>query len=381
MKLNKLNKFEDFSPDIIPSYLNSNKEKLINMSISLDRFEISKSLTISLNRILLGTNIKLSDVYNSMESNFNTIEKKIISIEDKIKLFNSEQKYEYFVDPEKISYIVFYKQIVYVKKLIDTLVDYVNSNINLVFIHSYLISKLYNQPEQVSSNYIFIFNKIISSPSFLSNSNEKFNKIINSKVVDKIFIMIKIIYSGDEDFVKLLNNYENKKMEEYKKNNSIDHSDSFVELEKKVQNIKNDKINIGGGVDIYSIENNFVKMRDFMFEQKRKINIQELCKLDNLNLILDNDISMELWFGYNLFIYKRFDFNFEEYKTTINEILKSKNYDRGYMLNLNYLNDIDIPDAGILPIVGGSAIYNFNTEYYSKYVKYKNKYLKLKKIK
>jgi len=84
-----------------------------------------------------------------------------------------------------------------------------------------------------------------------------------------------------------------------------------------------------------------------------------------------------LWFGYNLFIYKRFEFNFEEYQIKINEMLKSKGYEHIYILNLNYLNDIDMPDAGILPIVGGS---NMNKDYYTKYIKYKIKYLKLKKF-
>lgn len=364
---------KEFKLDSIPTYLKDNKDKLINMGLPLDRYEISKSLTISLNRMIMGNKTKLIDVYDLMTNNFEDISKKIKLIEEKIKYFNSQQKYEYFIDPEKILFIVFYKQIVYIKKLINDIYDYLNSNINLVFIYSYLISKLYNEPSTISSNYIFIIKKIIQDTSFLSNYDDNLKKLLSPEIIDKIFDIIKIIYNSDEDFIKLFNELENKKMEEYKKNNSIDYSDSYKEIEKEAKNIKG-----GGNINIYDIENNFQKTRDFMFVQKRKINIEQLYNVDNFNLIFQNGISIQLWFGYNLFIYKRFDFNFEEYQTKINELLKSKGYQQIYLLNLNYLNDIDTPDAGIIPIIGGS--YTTNDKYYIKYIKYKNKYLKLKKF-
>jgi len=161
-------------------------------------------------------------------------------------------------------------------------------------------------------------------------------------------------------------------MEEYKKNNSIDYSDSYKELEKETKNISGDE-----NTNIYDIETNFQKKRDFMFVRKRKINIEQLYNVDNFNLIFQNGISIPLWFGYNLFIYKRFDFNFEEYQTKINELLQSKGYQEIYILSLNYLNDINTPDAGIIPIIGGS--YTTTDKYYIKYIKYKNKYLEYKK--
>lgn len=372
----EVNKFTDFSIDNIPTYLKDTKEKLINMGISLDRYEISKSLTISLNRMLIGYKTELIDVYDSMVHNFDDIGKKVKSIEEKIKNFNSEQKFEYFIDPERILYIVFYKQIVYVRKLISDIYDYINSNINLVFVYSYLISKLYNEPDKVSSNYIFILNKIISDTSFLSNYDDRLKKFISPEIIDKIFSMIKIIFNADIDFVKLLEELENKKMEEYKKNNSVDYSDSYKEIQQEAKNIK------GGMVDIYNIEDNFQKTRNFMLVQKRIINIQELYNPNNLETIFQNGISIELWFGYNLFIYKRFEFNFDEYQSNVNGLVKAKGLEQNYLLSLNYLNDIDAPDAGILPITGGSiSTFNkLNKNYYSKYIKYKNKYLKLKNM-
>lgn len=372
----EVNKFTDFSIDNIPTYLKDTKEKLINMGIPLDRYEISKSLTISLNRMLMGNKTELIYVYDSMVHNFDDIGNKVKSIEEKIKNFNSEQKFEYFIDPERILYIVFYKQIVYVKKLISDIYDYINSNINLVFIYSYLISKLYDEPNKVSSNYIFILNKIISDTSFLSNYDDRLKKFISPEIIDKIFSIIKIIFNADIDFVKLLEELENKKMEEYKKNNSVDYSDSYKEIEQKAKNIK------GGMVDIYNIEDNFQKTRNFMLVQKRIINIQELYNPNNLETIFQNGISIELWFGYNLFIYKRFEFNFDEYQSNVNGLVKAKGLEQNYLLSLNYLNDIDAPDAGILPITGGSISTSnkLNENYYSKYIKYKNKYLKLKNM-
>lgn len=367
---------KDFQLDIISTYLKDNKDKLINMGLSLDRYEISKSLTISLNRMIMGNKTKLIDVYDLITNNFDDISKKIKLIEEKIKYFNSQQKYEYFIDPEKILFVVFYKQIVYIKKLINNIYDYLNSNINLVFIYSYMISKLYNEPYTISSNYIFIIKKIIQDTSFLSNYDDSLKKLLSPEIIDKIFDMINVIYNVDDDFIKLFNELENKKMEEYKKNNSIDYSDSYKEIEREAKNIKG-----GGNAKIYDIENNFQKTRDYMFVQKRKINIEQLYNVDNFNLIFQNGISIELWFGYNLFIYKRFDFNFEEYQIKINELLKSKGYQQIYLLNLNYLNDIDTPDAGIIPIIGGTSSNNtYYNKYYIKYIKYKNKYLKLKNL-
>jgi hypothetical protein len=364
-------KFTDFPLDTIQTYLEENKIKLIDMGLGLDRYEISKSLTNSLNRMLMGNKTKLSDIYDYMMNNFDDVSNKIKLIEDKVRYFNSYEKFQYFVEPEKILYVVFFKQIIYIKKLIDEINNYVNSNINLVFIYSYLISKLYNEPNNITSNYIFIISKIISDDTFLSNYDDKFKKIISLEIINKVFAIIKIIYSADTDFVKLLTDLENKKMEAYKKNNTVDYSDSYKELEKEAKNIK------GGDVNIYDIETNFQKTRDFMFVQKRKIDITLLYNIDNFNLIFQDGLSIELWFGYNLFVYKRFEFAFDEYMGKINEMLNSKGYKQIYMLSLNYLNDMNSPDAGIIPIKGGN---NTTIDYYLKYIKYKNKYLKLKKI-
>ena len=70
-------KITDLQLDSIPTYLKDNKQKLINMNLTLDRYEISKSLTISLNRMLIGNKTKLLDVYDLIVNNFDDISNKI----------------------------------------------------------------------------------------------------------------------------------------------------------------------------------------------------------------------------------------------------------------------------------------------------------------
>jgi hypothetical protein len=344
------------------------------MDLSLDRYEISKSLTISLDRMLIGNKKQLLDLYDLIMSNFDEETKKIKLIEEKINHFNTEQKFEYFIDQEKIFYLVFFKQIIFIKKLIEEINNYINSNINLVFIYSYLISKLYNEPNNISSNFILIINKMISDTTIMTKYDERLKNFVSSEILDKIFVMIKFIFSADTDFAQLLMDLENKKMNEYKSKNSVDYSDSYKELERY------QKKTGGTGETIYDIEKNFEANRNYLFVQKRKIEIDKLSSDEYIDQIFKNKISIELWFGYNLFIYKRFEYNFEEYQTKINQKLESKQYDDIYKLNLNYLNDINTPDAGIIPIVGGNANTNKYIDYYTKYIKYKKKYLKLKKF-
>lgn len=167
--------------------------------------------------MLMGNKTKLADIYDMMTNNFDKLENKIKLIENKISNFNSEQKFEYFIDIEKIMYVVFFKQIVYIKKIINDVYNYINSNINLVFVYSYLISKLYNELETITSNYIFILNKIIDDVSFLSNYDDRLKKFLAHDIINKIYTIIKIIFNVDGDFIKLIEELENKKMDEYKK--------------------------------------------------------------------------------------------------------------------------------------------------------------------
>jgi hypothetical protein len=378
------NEIIEFSIENIDKFLNENKNILVNMNLSLDSHEISKSLTGSLNRSLMGNKTKLSEVYDYISNNFDEISNKVKIIEDKIKEFNNQQKSGYFIDPDNILLLVFFKQFIYVQKLILEISTAINAHINLIFIYTYLISKLYDQPH-ITSNYIFIIQKMIKEENFdrdycgiFKNFDKEycneFKNFISENNINKIYFIINNIYQSDTIFSKLVEELKNKKIEEYIKINIVDYSDSEEKIKKEYKNIK------GGESDtdkFYNIEQKYIIEKNYLLLTKRDIDISTLYSEDFLNFILKDSISVELWFGYNLFIYKRFNFNFNDYQIKINEIIKNK-LDNIYLLNVNYLKDLDVPDAGILlpSMIGGFN--NNNKHYRDKYLKYKKKYLALK---
>jgi hypothetical protein len=251
------------------------------------------------------------------------------------------------------------------------------SNINLVYINFYLISKLYDEPDKISSNYIDILKKLINNPNFENQYGNRLKEFLNSNSLDIIFNIIKIIYNSDNEFSKLIDDLKKDKIDEYKKKNINDRSESYEEIEKEFKKIS------GGAdseADVFNkIEMKYSNKKNYILLQKRNIDISNLLNLDNINLILQESISIELWHGYNLFIYKRFNYDFKDYQSKINQIIIEKHFDEIYLLNLDYLNDLNVPDAGILlpSVIGGSN--DLNDSYYSKYIKYKKKYITLKK--
>ena len=398
MSINIFTEFTEFTIDNISKYLTDNKNVFIEMNLGLDSHEISKSLTGSLNRSIIGIKSKLSDIYDSIANNFDDMTNKVKIIEDNIRDFNSKEKLGYFIDTDNIILLVFYKQFIYIQKLILEINYLINSNINLVYINFYLISKLYDEPNKISSNYIYILKKLINNQNFENDYGSKLKEFLNSNSLDIIFNIIKIIYNLDNDFSKLIDDLKKEKIDEYKKNNITDHSESYEEIEKQFKNIS------GGNdseADIFNkIEQKYNQKKNYILLQKRNIDI---LNIENINLILSESISIELWHGYNLFIYKRFNYDFKAYQSKINEFIKQKQLDEIYLLNLDFLNDLDVPDAGILlpSIIGGSndrvvslhnSIFNsktigpikiidsieLNKSYHSKYIKYKNKYIRLK---
>ena len=372
-----INEFTEFTIDNISTYLTHNKNILVGMNLGLDSHEISNSLTSSLNRSLIGTKTKLSEIYDSIANNFDDMTNKVKIIEEKIKEFNIEQKLGYFIDVDNIIILVFYKQFIYIQKLILEIHNSIISNINLVYINFYLISKLYDEPDKISSNYIDILKKLINNPNFENQYGNRLKEFLNSNSLDIIFNIIKIIYNSDNEFSKLIDDLKKDKIDEYKKNNINDRSESYEEIEKEFKKIS------GGAdseADVFNkIEIKYSNKKNYILLQKRNIDISNLLNLDNINLILQESISIELWHGYNLFIYKRFNYDFKDYQSKINQIIIEKHFDEIYLLNLDYLNDLNVPDAGILlpSVIGGSN--DLNDSYYSKYIKYKNKYITLKK--
>ena len=83
-----------------------------------------------------------------------------------------------------------------------------------------------------------------------------------------------------------------------------------------------------------------------------------------------------MWNSFTLFIYKKFNFDINKYIDKIKEITQD------YTIVLDRLNDIEVPftirinpdndgDRGTI-LKGGDSIY------FKKYLKYKEKYMKLK---
>jgi hypothetical protein len=375
-----INEFTEFTIDNISKYLTYNKNILVGMNLGLNSYEISKSLTGSLNRSLIGNKTNLSDLYDLIAGNFDEMTIKVKTIEDKIKEFNLEQKFGYFIDVDNIIILVFYKQFIYIKQLILEINNYINStsNINLVYINSYIISKLYDEPDKISSNYVYILKRLINNQNFENEYGNKLKEFLNSNSLEIILNIIKIVYSSDNEFSKLIDELNKEKKDEYKKNNITNHSESY-------DKIMDEFTNLSGGDDseaeiFNKIEQKYIKKKNYILLKKRDIDITNLLNIDNINLILNESTSIELWHGYNLFIYKKFNYNFKEYQSKINEIIKQKQFDQIYFLNLDYLDNLDVPDAGILSqsIIGGSN--DLNNQYYLKYIKYKSKYTRLKKL-
>ena len=341
---------------------------------------------------------------DSLLNNFEEITNKQTIIENQIKQFNTEQKFNYFIDIDNIIILVFYKQFIYIKKLILQIENAIKSNINLVFINFFLISKLYDEPEKVSSNYIYILRKMLeNSKSNYDISNEHSSRLkdfLNINSLDIISNIINVIFKLDVDFQKIIDELKNEKIEEYKKINIVEYSDSYKEIESEFKNeFKNEPSNKSEGndkpqdppIEIFNkIEKKYEKKKNYILLQKRNIQIESLLNADNIDLILNSSTTIELWHSFNLFIYKRFNFDFNIYSGKINDLINQKQFDLIYLINLDFINDLDIPDASLtLPgslipsIFGGSLLdsTNINNEtdsYYSKYIKYKQKYIKLK---
>lgn len=324
----------EFTIDNISKYLTYNKNILVEMNLVLNSYEISKSLTSSLNRSLIGTKTKLSDIYDSIANNFDDMTNKVKIIEEKIKEFNLEQKLGYFIDPDNIIILVFYKQFVYVQKLILEIDNSIGSNINLVFIYFYLISRLYDEPEKISSGYIYIIKRLMGEQDIENKYGNRLKEFLNSNSLDIIFNIIKIVYKSDIDFSNLIDQLKKEKMDEYKKNIIVDHSESY-------EKIASEFSNLSGGTDseaeiFNKIEQKYEKKKNYILLQKRNIDISNLLNMDNVTMIFNESTSIELWHGYNLFIYKRFNYDFADYQNKINEIIRQKQFDSIYFLNLDY---------------------------------------------
>ena len=186
----------DFNIDNINQYLNNIKHILIKMNIQLDSQEINKFLAQSLNSSLFDNKFNKETAFNFIiEQNNNT--SNIESIKTQIREFNNEQKYEYYVNMEDVQYLVFYKQIKYVREIINEIIQYLNYYVNPVYIYTFIIQSFYDEP-RIVTNYIYFIKKIRENLN-----NDKINKFLEDSKISKLNKILENIYTFDEEFSKL----------------------------------------------------------------------------------------------------------------------------------------------------------------------------------
>jgi hypothetical protein len=399
-----------FSIDVIDIYLLNTKNMLIKMNILLDTHEINKCLANSLNRALLKNDVVIENIYNNMHSKWEEITASIPIIEEKIRSFNKSQKYEYYVDFEDVFYLVFYKQIEYVKKILMETILYLNSNVNLIFIYTFIIQSFYDEPNIFSNNYIFILSKLVNSVEY--NNLETIKDFFSEIKIKKLGYVLNLIYTADIKFSELIEKINNDKIAFIKEdihvpidknynnynclNKGVDKvveeqerdSDSSFRMESFGKSSSKELKKLDTGFDsaratsktrdIEVIETEFRKLKCDMLFDRREINIGKIY--DGLpHLLTDGGLVIrELWLGVMLFLYKKYTFNFDEFNKQVSQLLKSNNYGQDFIPSTDTFKDLDLPDSiYVSNQVGGNK-----NVYFTKYLKYKTKYLNLlRKIK
>lgn len=391
----------NFSINDIANSLNDKLKLIINMNLKLDRYEISKALTNSLNKSISGNKTKLSDIYLDIINDFEKASSNVNQIIQQIQKFNAGKSFEYFVDSENIKYVLFYKHIVYIRKLVTDVILYISSNINLIYIYAFILNKLYSDSSQVISDYLYILHKIVVEDDINLLDKNILSQLLNSNTINTIKFILDNVYQSDPSLIKLLDDFEKNKLDEYKKNNFVDFSDEIKNINEEHHKLHKNNSSLEynsnkktNGIKINNIESEYEKKKNYLLINKRDIIIDNISTNDFLTKILiNNNISIEFWQGFNLFLYKNFNFKFDDYQKIINNFINENKLDSFYLIELDYLNDLNIPDVGIAlkisddsqNISGGadSRIFKSNLSngpnYKLKYLKYKNKYFKLKK--
>ena len=384
-----------FSIDIIDTYLLNTKNMLIKMNILLDTYEINKCLANSLNRALLKNDVDIDSIYTRMTSNWEEVKNSVPLIEEKIRNFNKLQKYEYYVDMEDVFYLVFYKQIEYVKKILMETMLYLNSNVNLIFIYTFIIQAFYDEPIVFSKNYIFILSKLVNTSDY--NNLETVRDFFAEAKIKKLGYVLTLLYEADVKFNNLIEHIRTHKInfikvdiripidKNYNNFNCINKGENFEEEKSDSENIAN--LTTGTGIkkdrtdtifnqtrDIEIIEKEFSRLKCNMLFEKRDITIDKIY--EGLQYLLTDGgiIIRELWLGVMLFLYKKYTFNFDEFQKQVSQLLKTNNYSNDYIPSTDTFKDLDLPDSIYVTNQSGG---NKNS-YLNKYLKYKAKYLKLK---
>lgn len=368
-------KSNDFAIDNINSYLVNIKNILIKMNIKLDSQEINKFLAISLNNSLfsmIDANYNKNLSFQLIYDNWEEVSKTISSIEEQIRNFNKDQDYEYYVNMEDVTYLVFYKQINYVTKIINEIIQYLNFGVNPVYIYTFIIQSFYDENTFIE-NYIFFISEIkkkINDPNI--------NVFLKDEIIAKLNQILRIIYAFDSEFNELMKSIFSNRIQFVKKgiitstlsypnNYNCQQKENDDEISNKTKTEKQQNR------DIEVLETQFYKLKCDMLFKKRPFLLSDKFYEDVQKLVDNPVINREIWLGFILFLYKKFEFKYEDFKVKIEDLINKQGLNHDYMPELDYFEDLNVPKYEYKkPQTGG------NNHFFTKYLKYKAKYIKLK---
>jgi hypothetical protein len=369
-------KSNDFAIDNINSYLENIKNILIKMNIKLDSQEINKFLAISLNNslfTLIDSNYNKNLSFQLIHDNWEEITKNIPNIEQQIRNFNKEQNYEYYVNIEDVTYLRFYKQIKYVTEIINEVIQYLNFGVNPVYIYTFIIQSFYDETSFIE-NYIYFIGEIkkkINDPNI--------NIFLGEEIIAKLNVILRVIFEYDTEFNKLMESIFSDRIQFIKKGiitSTLSYPNNYNCQEKIIDNKDSIKIKTEKkqNRDIEELERHFYKLkcemlfkkRPFLLSDKFYFNVHELANVPVIN--------REIWLGFILFLYKKFEFKYDDFKAKIIELINTYGLNNNYIPELDYFEDLNVPKYEYKePQTGG------NNRFFIKYLKYKSKYIKLKK--
>lgn len=364
-----------FNIDDIVTYLVNIKNVLIKMNIKLDSQEINKFLADSLNNSLFEGKYNKDTAYDELNEKWESIN--LEPIESQIRKFNLQENYEYYVNLEDVVYLEFYKRIKYTKEIIQEVIQYLNFDVNPIYIYTFIIQSFYDDPVLFSS-YIYFIGKIRDTLN-----DEKIAVFLHKSIVEKLEKILNIIYANDSKFNKLIVDIQTDRINFIKDGiivTTLSYPNNYNCKERNIQNgliSTKPKGHKTENKDIEILEKHFYQLKCQVLFEKRQLELNDnfYTKLTNL-LSSEPLINLELWLGFILFLYKKFDFDYQnEFKPKVDAIIDAKgDILKDYKPKLDYYDDLNVPEYNYEnnQLKGGTNIY------FNKYLKYKSKYIKLK---
>ncbi len=362
----------DFKIDNITNYLKDYKETLKGLSI-LDKNELNKDLTNKLNNLLLPQKT-FEEKYTFIISKMTEVETNINIIKKQIEEFNNNEGFVSFIDVNDILYITYFDEISFVDKTIAKIIKYIKKNINLNYLYCYIINKFYDELTDDKRNYLFIlekriidiYNKIDKTIIELTEEQKNEQKILDFFSINKIKILkdiIKLIFDSDESYKNIIKKYNNDKYEFLKQ---IYSDNNILGETKEILDFK----------PYMAIKQNFIEGRKKFLKNKRDIVLDEpkLQVFYNKLFTEQNVITIEIWYGFILFITKHFTIAIDILMDFFNKKLNPE-----FLIEKDKFNDLETPMAEYAWKEKEKVKIGGNISFYKKYLKYKNKYLLTKK--